>query len=247
MHLFGIGLHVLIALFFAVHAVRSGQSLYWLLILFMFPLLGSAVYALAIWLPDLRGSRTARRAGHVMRRLVDPDRDLREAQAAVATTPTVANRARLGEALIAAGRAAEALPHLQAAAQGLYADDPDLQALLARAELDGGQPDAARDRLDALIAAHPDYRSPTAHLAYARAVAACGDRARAHEEFAVLLDSFPGLEARARYADLLADWGETARARALANETLAGTRRLPQHTRDAERAWIARLERRARG
>ena len=51
----------------------------------------------------------------------------------------------------------------------------------------------------------------------------------------------------ALYADLLADWGETARARALANETLAGTRRLPQHTRDAERAWIARLERRARG
>ena len=36
--IFGIGLHVLVAIFFAVHAVKRGRELYWLLILFMFPL-----------------------------------------------------------------------------------------------------------------------------------------------------------------------------------------------------------------
>ena len=40
----GIGLHVLAAIYFAVHAIRSGQSLYWLILLFSFPLLGSIVY-----------------------------------------------------------------------------------------------------------------------------------------------------------------------------------------------------------
>ena len=37
----GIGLHVLVAVFFAVHAIRSRQQMIWLMILFMFPLLGS--------------------------------------------------------------------------------------------------------------------------------------------------------------------------------------------------------------
>lgn len=44
----GLGLHVFIALFFAVHAIRSGQQIYWLVILFSFPLLGSVVYFLAL-------------------------------------------------------------------------------------------------------------------------------------------------------------------------------------------------------
>ncbi|AEG69672.1 conserved transmembrane protein of unknown function [Ralstonia solanacearum Po82] len=40
----GIGFHVIVALFFAVHAVRTHQSMYWLFILFAFPLLGSVAY-----------------------------------------------------------------------------------------------------------------------------------------------------------------------------------------------------------
>mgnify|MGYP002140441361 CR=1 FL=1 len=48
--LFGVGLHILAAIFFAIHAVRRGRELYWLLILFMFPLFGSVVYFFAIYL-----------------------------------------------------------------------------------------------------------------------------------------------------------------------------------------------------
>ena len=48
----GLGLHILVALFFAVHAVRTGRQMYWLLILFSFPLLGSLVYFAAVFLPQ---------------------------------------------------------------------------------------------------------------------------------------------------------------------------------------------------
>ena len=58
----GLGLHVLIAIFFAIHAVRSGQQLYWLVILFMFPAFGSIVYVVVIYLPDSRLHSGARRA-----------------------------------------------------------------------------------------------------------------------------------------------------------------------------------------
>ena len=242
MHILGIGLHILVAIYFAVHAIRSNQGLYWLFILFMFPLLGSIVYGVAIWLPEMRQSYTARRAGSAVRRVLDPNRELREAREAHDHTATVANRTRLGQALLASGQAEEAVPLLRAAAQGLYADDPDVLAQLARAELESGDAAAARDRLDALIAAHPNYRSPTAHLTYARAVAACGDQDKAHEEFEVLVDSFPGLEARARYARLLSEWGENERAQALAAESLAKARGLPRHSRDLDRDWIKQLQ-----
>lgn len=235
-------LHLLLALFFAVHAVRNGQPLYWLLILFMFPLLGSAVYALAVWLPEMRQSRGARSATRKVRALLDPGRELREAREAHAQTPTVGNAVRLADALIAGNQAAEALPLYESALSGLYADDPDLIARRARALLELGRAAEARAQLDALIARKPDYRNPAAHLTYARAVAALGERERAHEEFAVLLDSFPGLEARARYAALLRDWGETDRARLLAADSLRYSQRLPKHSRDADRQWIAVLQ-----
>ena len=54
MPIFGLGLHILIALFFAVHAMRHGKQMYWLIILFSFPLLGSVVYFVVEYLPASR-------------------------------------------------------------------------------------------------------------------------------------------------------------------------------------------------
>jgi hypothetical protein len=92
----GIGLHVLAAIFFAVHAIRSGQSLYWLILLFSFPLLGSVVYFLVIYLPEVRPSRGVRQAIRSAKRLMDPGQDLRNARAELARTPTLQNRVRMG-------------------------------------------------------------------------------------------------------------------------------------------------------
>ena len=241
MSFFGIGLHVVVAVLFAIHAVRTNQPLYWLFILFLFPLLGSLVYGIAIWLPEMRQNRGVRKVGNNVRKLFDPTRELREATHATELAPTVGNQLRLANALLEAGRASEAVPHYQRALSGLYAGDADIQARLARALLESSRPTEARDLLDKLIAEQPDFRSPAAHLTYARAVAACGDRDKAHEEFGVLVDYFPGLEARARYATLLHEWGDTERARKLAADALRDAQRLPAHTREGESEWIAML------
>ena len=78
-----------IALFFAVHAMRTQQNMYWLLILFLFPGLGSAVYFFVIYLPSLRQSRGARAATRAISQLVDPNRAVREAQTHVLIPPIV--------------------------------------------------------------------------------------------------------------------------------------------------------------
>jgi hypothetical protein len=235
-------LHIAVALLFAVHAVRNGQPIYWLFILFMFPLLGSIVYGVAVWLPEMRYSRGAHQAKRKVRELLDPGRELREARVAHEESPSVGNHLRLADALLASGKPGDALPLYDRALSGLYANDPDIRARKARALLEVGRAGDAKALLDALIAEKPDFRNAVAHLTYARAVATLGDRDKAREEFDVLVDYFPGLEARARYATLLREWDETDRARTLAAESLRIGQRLPPHSRAADKDWIAMLQ-----
>ena len=246
MSLFAI-LHILAALACGIHAVRNGQPIYWLLILFMFPFLGSVVYVVAIVLPEMRHSRGARQASRKVRTLLDPDRELREARGAYEDAGSVVNRLRLADALVADGKPADALPLYEGALTGLYADDPEILVRKARALLESGRAGDAKTTLDTLIAAKPEFRSAAGHLTYARAVAALGDRDKAREEFDVLVDYFPGLEARARYATLLREWGDTARARGVAAEAMRIAARLPAHSRAADKAWIAALQKIDRG
>ena len=238
----GLGLHVLIALFFAVHVVRTGQQLYWLFILFAFPLLGSLVYGLAIWLPEIRNDPTAHRLAKKVRKVLDPGRELREAQDAFDVSANADNRLRLAEALLAAGKAEEAAAQFRAAMRNVHSDDPQIHARLAHALLESGKPQEARDELDGLRRAHPQYRNPEAHLTYARAVAACGDEKQAREEFGALLTYYAGFEPRARYLDLLLGWGDRAAAQLLAHESLKAAKRLPAYSRRMNREWIERIE-----
>ncbi|MGO1072408.1 tetratricopeptide repeat protein [Lysobacter sp. CA199] len=238
----GLGLHVLVALCFAVHAVRSGQDRYWLMILFMFPLLGSVVYAFAIWLPEQRHTRHGRALVGNVRRMLDPGRELREAQEAFDTSATTDNRMRLADALLGAGRAADALPLYRAALSGVHRDDPHIQVKLAHALLEAGQPAQARQQLDELIAKRPDFRSPEGHLIYARAVAAQGEQAKAKEEFETLIGYSSGFEAHAHYAQCLIGWGDLTRARELCEQAQTKAKRLPAYARKLHKPDLDRLK-----
>ncbi|WP_170288359.1 tetratricopeptide repeat protein [Marilutibacter maris] len=237
----GIGLHIAIALFFAVHAIRSGQDRYWLIILFMFPLLGSIVYAVAIWLPEQRHSPQARALHRGVRQVVDPDRELRLAMTAFEDSPTTESRMRLGDALLETGRASEAVPHYQAALRGIHADDPDIQVKLARAYLESGHAPQARELLDRLIAHKPDYRSADGHLTYARAVAAMGERDKAREEFEALVDYSSSYEPVACYVEQLADWGQHAQASGIGEAALTRAGRLPGYARKLQKPYLDRI------
>ncbi len=239
----GIGLHVIIAAFFAVHAVRSGQERYWLFVLFAFPGIGSLVYAVSIWLPEMRYSRHGRQLVGGVQRALDPSRELREALDAVETSANSQNRMRLAEAFVAAGRASEAIPHYQAALRSVHKDDPDIQVGLAKAYLEAGHAAQARELLDVLIKKRPDFRSPEGHLIYARAVAALGDHKQTDEEFETLIGYYAGYEPRARYAEILAGRGERDRARELCERSLRESKRLPAYARTINKEWIGRLQR----
>ncbi len=222
MPIFGVGLHIIVALFFAVHAIRSGRELYWLLILFMFPLLGSVVYFFAIFLPEFKSTyrvqKNFNKVAHVAINSLDPGRELRAAKAAFDFTPTAQNQWRYADALLAADRVGEAVQQFELCLQGPFANDLEIQFAAARAQLRFNQPEKALQLLEAIRTANHSFRAEAVTLLLAQIYAGQGKIQDAKLEFEHAVDRFGSVEARAEYAIWAAQQGDMETAHHLFNE-----------------------------
>lgn len=242
MPILGLGLHLIVAIFFAVHAVRTGRPMYWLLILFSFPLLGSIVYFAAVFLPHSRLERQARQAGHALQKKLDPGRDVREAREAFDLTPTAHNQMRLAAALLDNGQTAEAVAQYEACLQGPFAGDAGVILGSARAQAAHGRPQAAIGLLEQLQAKQAGYRPEEVGLVLGRAYAAAGRQEQAGAQFAMVAERFGSIEARVE----LALWALAARDEALAQRELKeighARRHMTKYTLDLHRELFKRLD-----
>ena len=200
MPIVGFGLYFALAIFCAVHVVRTGQPLYWLMILFAFPLIGSLVYFLAVYLPASRLQRGAMKAVAAAAKALDPQREVRAARAAFEETPTAQNQMRLAVALLEAGDAPAAVQAYQACLQGPFAKDPEIRFGAARALVECERYAEALHLLDALRRDHPDQRAEPVALLTARSLAGTGRHAEARAAFAAAEERFGTYEAKAEYA-----------------------------------------------
>lgn len=240
MPILGLGLHILIALFFAVHAVRSGRELYWLLVLFSFPLLGSVVYFFAIYLPNSRLERSARQAVSAAARTLDPTRALREARDAYDCTPTAQNQMRLAAAQLDAGAPAEAAGNFEACLQGPFAADPEIRYGAARAQLACGNAAAALAHLDEIRRLDAIFRPEEISVLTARACAALGRQPQAKAEFESAVARFGSFAARAEFAIWAAGQGDPVLAE-LRPELESAMGRWNRHTREVNQPLVRRL------
>lgn len=241
MAIFGIGLHVLVALFFAVHVIRSGQQMYWLLILFSFPMLGSIVYFVAIYLPNSRLDHGARKVVAAAARTLDPTRELREARAAFDYTPTAQNQMRLAAAQLEAGDADGATASYEACLQGPFAGDLEIRYGAARANLTSKRAQAAVAHLELIRQRDANFRAEQVSLLLAQALAGAGRQDEAKAEFEFALARFGSFAARAEFTIWAAATGDAALARQLHPELERTMARWNGATRDMNAALIRRL------
>ena len=200
MPIVGFGLYFALAIFCAVHVVRTGQPMYWLMILFGFPVLGSVVYFLAVYLPASRLQRTALKAVAAAAKAIDPQREVRAARAAFEETPTAQNQMRLAAALLDAGDAPGAAQAYEACLRGPFARDPEIRFGAARAFVECERHGDALAFLDLLRRDHPTHRPEPVALLTARALAGMGRHADARAEFAEAEQRFGTYEVKAEYA-----------------------------------------------
>ncbi|MBI2397243.1 MAG: hypothetical protein HYV17_05560 [Xanthomonadales bacterium] len=225
------------------HAVRTGRVQYWPIIILIGSFVGCLAYFLVEILPEMRNSRATRRVVANVARAIDPEKRKREIAAQLEVADTVQNRIRLAEECLQLGDYQNARVLYERCLSGPYADDPSF--LLGRAHAESGLGLFAETRatLEHLIARHPDYKSNDGHLLYATTLEALGESAKALDEYRVLELSYPGEEARLRYARLLAKTGRLGEARDVYQGILKREKTAPAYYRKKEREFFEAAKR----
>jgi hypothetical protein len=242
MTIFGIGLHLLIAIFFAIHAVRSGRAWYWLAILFMLPLLGSIAYFVVVFLPGARRQRGVGKAGPASQEALNPGREMRAAQQAYDLAPTAHNQVRLATALFDAGMIAQALGHYDACLRGPSGGDAEVGMGAARAKLANGQPQEAVGLLVSLRARQLAFRPEQVGLLLASAYAAAGRHEEAGREYEERARHFGSVETRAELALWAMARGEREVALRELKELEHARRNMSKATRNLHQDLFRRLD-----
>jgi len=230
-------LELLLQIGLAIHAYRTGRMNPWLWIILFLPGLGSLLYFILEVVPELASGRTANRMKRELVATVDPGRDYRTYAREVQIAPTVHNRLHLTDECVRLGRMGEAQALYTACATGLHAADPSILGGLARTRVATGDLTGAREALDALRAENPDWRPAEVALLDAQVLDGLGRHQEALAALRALAATYPGEEARCRYADLLARLGQPDAARAEYREIVRRVDLQGRVYRKQQQAW----------
>jgi hypothetical protein len=225
------------------HVIKTGRSWLWVLAIFFLPLAGPIAYVAVEILPDLVGGKTARRAGSSMRRIIDPDRNLRRASAEVQISGNVDARRRLADELLERRQFDAAIEAYEGGLRGIFEHDPTLLAGLARAQFSKNDFTGARATLERLEQHNPEFRSAETQLLRARTLEALESLDEAERAYQVAAPNYPGAEARVRHALLLKRLGKREEARTILKDLLDGAKLGPAHYRRAQAEWLDRARR----
>lgn len=236
----------LIQLGFAIHVVKTGREVFWVYIIMFLPGIGIALYFFTQLLPDSRNDPNVRKASKKLLKAVDPQRDLRKRKDRLEIADTVENRLKLADEYIEAEQFGEAIPLLEKSLQTTHENDPYIMLKLAQAQFGLEQYQACINTLDKLIEENPNFQSHDGHLLYARSHEALGNTEKALEEYEALSTSFPGEEARYRYAQLLEENGKSDQAQTVYQQILTRSKQAPKYYQRKEKYWINQAKQKVR-
>jgi hypothetical protein len=217
--------------------VRNGKPA-WLIVILFFPVVGSLVYLLLEFLPEVRARGTVSGAARRVRDRINPAAEIQRLEDQVAVSNSLNNRLALARCYLRVGRGDEALAIYRASLTGLYEDDPTVLSELAVALEHCGRSAEARETFERLRG-NASTLSTDQLLLSAVIYESMGDLEGAACEYrAILQRPVIGEEARCRYALVLKQLGRTGEANALFDEILRHARLSPAHYRKAQKQWI---------
>lgn len=229
------GVIILLQLAVIYHAFRTRRPYYWIFVIMAFPVMGAFIYFMVEVLPGTRQERQLQKIGQDIVKAINPDRDLKRHAEELAICGSVENRLKLAGECLERGMFDEAISLYESAREGQYLHAPDLLYGLARARFFNGDHATARQLLTELQQHAPRYYAQEVAVMSARAAARTGDRETAIREIEAILETFVGLEARYRYAELLYEDGQPQRARTELERVIDHSRRF--RVSAEERAW----------
>lgn len=233
-----IALSLIIQVTLIVHVIKHDRERYWILIILMFPFLGSAFYFFTEVLPDIQSGRLGQRTTRKVLKTIDPQRELKERAKQLAQSDNVHNRVALAEEYYHMGAFPEAIQLYRDSLTGLYQYDPSIMLGLGQALFQNKEYQATKTVLSQLIEHNPDFKSQEGHLLFARTLSALEEYDSALAEYEVLSQYYSGYEAKCRYGLLLRKLGYSERANTVFNDILQRAEHLSRDRKKLQKEWI---------
>ena len=232
-------LSTIVQVVFVVHVIMRRNDYFWIFIILFFPVVGCAVYALVIWIPEARHSRTARGTSKAVLSIFDPRRELRRRLGNLDMSDSVENRILLAKELANHGMIEDALGLYERSLKGVYEDDAQLLLGYASALFEAKRLQEARSVLDKLRPMNLSLKTQEAQLLHARVLEQLGETQHAEKQYAAVVQAFGGIEAKCRYGLFLKQLGKGDAARPLFQDILLGAKHAGSHSRRLNREWIS--------
>lgn len=232
MHFFFVS--ILLQLLCIVHVFRTGRNTAWIMAIAFLPMVGILAYLIVEILPGMPRDRRVREARTRIADRMDPERRVREATDAVEFTDTVGNRLDLGDALMARGRAAEALDQFRIAERLSPHVDRAIGMRIAEAAYEAGRGTEALAAIDALPETNSRTELDRRALLAAKVAEADGRRHDALALYRDIVGRVPGDEVRCRIAGILLAEGDRRGARTMLEEVEQRMKRTPPLTLKTE-------------
>ena len=225
-------LELIVQIYLAVHAGRTGRY-WWIFIILFFPLVGSIIYFFVEYLPEINTMSKIKKS-----RISDKPKDIRLLQRELEITDSVKNRLNLAEAYFHQNQYQESIELLEQCLTGIYADDLHIIEGLCHSHFRNGTYGKSIEYLNRYERINKDLLPNNLRLVRAKVYEAKGDFQKAILEYEAIADICPGEEARCRYAVLLKKQGYVEKAKELFEKILKNAELYPKQYAKFEKEWV---------
>ncbi len=231
MHILGI-LEIIVQVYFAIHAGRTGRY-WWIFIILFFPLVGSLIYFFVEYLPEKQITAKVKRPATAY-----PAKSIRQLKQELEITDSVKNRMNLAKAYFQAGQYPASIELLEKSLEGVHANDLNIIEGLCHSYFHNHNYDSLFEYLLKYETLANEGLPNNLRLLKARAYEEIGDVKAAFKEYEAIADIYSGEEARCRYALLLKKQGQEEKANELFRTILKNAKLFSKQYSAFEKEWV---------
>ncbi|MDH3973484.1 MAG: hypothetical protein OEV42_04305 [Deltaproteobacteria bacterium] len=232
MHLLGI-IEIIIQIYFAVHAGRTGRY-GWIFLILFFPLIGSLIYFFIEYLPEMQMEAKIKKS-----RNQSPRKNISQLKRELELTDCIKNRINLAEAYYHEGQYEASIDLLEKSLTGANAKDPHILEGLSFSHYKKEDYAKAKEYLSLLKENTEGKLASNLRLMKAKTHEALGEAEKALEEYKAIANSYESEEARCRYALLLKKCGQHDSAKEQFEEILKNAKLYPKQYKKFQGKWVA--------
>lgn len=225
----------LIQFCFVFHVFKTGRPYWWMFVIMGFPVMGCIVYYFVEIFPGSKEHRQVHKSVRKIAKALQPDADLKRRAEELEVCGSVENKTLLAEECVNHQMYEEAERLYESCLHGVFENDGAILFGLARTAVENRNWGKASNALSRLHSAAPKHRPADVQLLAARVLEGQDDNDAALRAYQELIPVYVGLEARYRYAQLLARLGQHESSMQVVNEIIKQSKRYASSLEDEQR------------